>query len=118
MRQNQTAKRGDACTRYFHLQACHRRRKNYLFATNHNDQTFTEEEAKADIIFCYYNDLLGIGFIQEHRIDLPQLGLPQLDLADQVTPFSVAEVATVVKGTPSNHAPCPDGLNCSFYKAT
>ena len=44
---------GDACTKYFHLQACHRRRKNYLLAINHNGQTFTEEEVKAGIVFTY-----------------------------------------------------------------
>lgn len=27
---------GDASTRFFHLQACHRRRKNYLAAVHHN----------------------------------------------------------------------------------
>lgn len=50
---------GDACTRYFHLQACHRRRKNYLFAIAHNGHTFTEEEAKAELVFYYYDDMLG-----------------------------------------------------------
>ena len=50
---------GDACTKYFHLQACHRRRKNYLFAVTHDGQTFSEEEAKANIVFSYYNGLLG-----------------------------------------------------------
>lgn len=40
---------GDACTKYFHLQACHRRQ-------------FTEEEAKADIVFSHYNGLLGTAF--------------------------------------------------------
>lgn len=108
---------GDACTRYFHLQACHRRRKNYLFAINHNGQTFSEEEAKENIVFSYYNDLLGTAFNRAHHIDLPQLGLPQLHLADQAAPFSAAEIATAVKETLSNRAPGPDGLNGSFYRA-
>lgn len=79
---------GDACTKYFHLQACHRRRKNYLFAVTHNGQTFSEEEAKADIVFSYYNDLLGSAFVRQHRIDLSQLEILQLDLSEQVAPFS------------------------------
>jgi hypothetical protein len=61
---------GDACTKYFHLQACHRRRKNYLFALSHDGHSFSEEEAKADIVFNYYNGLLGTPFTREHRIDL------------------------------------------------
>lgn len=52
---------GDACTRYFHLQACHRRRKNYLFTIVHDGQTFSEEEAKAELVFNYYHSLLGTG---------------------------------------------------------
>lgn len=66
----QGLREGDACTKYFHLQACHRRRKNYLFALTHNGQTFSEEEAKADIVFSYYNELLGSAFVRQHRIDL------------------------------------------------
>jgi hypothetical protein len=91
---------GDACTRYFHLQACHRRRKNYLFAINHNGQTFSEEEAKTDIVFSYYNELLGTEFPRMHRIDLSLLELPQLELADQATPFSADEIASIVSATP------------------
>lgn len=41
------------------LPRCHRRRKNYFFAITHDGQTFSEEEAKAGIVFDYYNDLLG-----------------------------------------------------------
>lgn len=37
---------GDANTRFFHLQACHRRRKNYLASIQHEGQTFSEEEAQ------------------------------------------------------------------------
>lgn len=41
---------GDASTCYFHLQACHRWRKNYLAALQHAGQLFTEEEAKSEIV--------------------------------------------------------------------
>jgi hypothetical protein len=44
-------KEGDACTRFFHLQACHRRRKNFLAAVQHNGQTFTEDEAKEGLVY-------------------------------------------------------------------
>jgi hypothetical protein len=79
---------------------------------------FTEEEAKANIVFSYYNDLIGTRFIRQHRIDLSQLPLPQIDLADQALPFSAAEIAMAVTATPSGRALGPDGLSGSFYKAT
>lgn len=64
---------GDACTKYFHLQACHRQRKNYLFAIAHQGQTFSEEEAKAGIVYKYYNNILGTPFTRQHRINLALL---------------------------------------------
>jgi hypothetical protein len=86
---------GDACTRFFHLQACHRRRKNYFFAISHNGQTFTEEEAKADIVFTYYHGLLGTAFPRQHRIDLSKLPLPRLDLQELTAPFTAVEITKV-----------------------
>jgi hypothetical protein len=109
---------GDASTRFFHLQACHRRRKNYFFAVQHDGQTFTEEEAKANIVFTYYQSLLGTGFTRLHRIDLAQLPLPRLDLNELAAPFSVPEITAVITASPSGRAPGPDGFGAAFYKAT
>lgn len=108
---------GDACTRYFHLQACHRRRKNYLFAISHNGLTFTEDEAKAGIVFDYYNNLLGKPFAREHRIDLAQLDLPHLDLEVLAAPFSPEEIFRCVRETPPDRVPGPDGFSGAFYRA-
>jgi exonuclease III len=108
---------GDACTRYFHLQACHRRRKNYLFSLQHNGQTFTEEDCKADIVFDYYNSLLGTAFTHMNRIDLLQLNLPRLDLSDQAARFTADEIVQAIRCSPTNRAPGPDGLGSSFYTA-
>lgn len=107
----------DACTRYFHLMACHRRRKNYLLAISHNGQTFTENEAKAEVVYSYY-DLLGTAFVRSHRIDLAQLDLPWLDLNELVLPFTANEVAMVVRETPPDRAPGPDGFCKGFYRTT
>lgn len=107
---------GDTRTRYFHLQACHRRRKNYLFTIYHNGQSFSEEEAKVDLVFEYYNSLLGTPFSRTHRIDIDQLGLPRLNLSDQSARFTADEIASTIRGSPSNRAPGPDGFGISFYR--
>jgi hypothetical protein len=114
---NRQLAEGDACTLYFHLQACHRRRKNYLFSLQHNGHTFTEEEAKADIVFAYYDDLLGTSFTRVHCIDLSQLALPQLDLTEQAARFSTDEIMQAIRCSPANRAPGPDGLGPTFYTA-
>ena len=64
---------GDANTKFFHLQACHRSRKNFIPAVEHEGQWFSEEEAKADLIFEYYNNILGKLFQRQHALHLSEL---------------------------------------------
>jgi hypothetical protein len=42
--------------------------KFFLFAINHNGQTFTEEEAKVGIVYSYYNELLGKVFHRQSAL--------------------------------------------------
>ena len=42
---------GDANMSFFHHQACHHKQKNYLPMIQHEGQTFSVEEAKADLVF-------------------------------------------------------------------
>lgn len=65
-------KEGYTNTCFFNFQACHRRRKNFLAAITH--------EAKENLVFQYYNHILGASFIREHTIDLSLLQLRCLDL--------------------------------------
>jgi hypothetical protein len=44
------------------------------------------------------------------------LPLPSIDLNDQVAAFTEDELARIVKETPPDHAPGPDGFTGSFYK--
>lgn len=106
---------GDANTKYFHLQACHRSRKNFIPMVQHEGRWFSDEEAKADLIFEYYNDILGKPFRREHSLHLHDL-LPQLDLTGLDTCFSEDEIWVTIKELPSDRAPRPDGFTGLFYK--
>jgi len=87
-----------------------------MFAIVHEGNTFTEEQAKAGIVFNYYNDIIGKPFRRLHRIDLGRLDLPTLDLDHLAAPFTAAEVARIVHETSSDRAPGPDGFSGAFYK--
>jgi hypothetical protein len=50
----------DANTRYFHLQACHRKRKSHIDKVNFGGAVLIEEEEKAEAFVRHFEDLLGI----------------------------------------------------------
>jgi hypothetical protein len=107
---------GDANTRFFHLQACHRKRKNYIPTFEHDGLSLSDEEAKADAIFDYFHGILGTYFARTRNISLASIGLPQLDLDVLAAPFSAEEVWAVIKDIPNDRAPGPDGFTGRFYK--
>jgi hypothetical protein len=110
-------RKGDTSTRFFLLQAYHRHRKNYLAAVHHNGQLFTKEDAKSDLVHDYYYNILGKPFIREHTTDLSQLQQPRLDLSDQAVSFTLDEVARIVRESPSDRAPGPDGFSAGFFQS-
>lgn len=109
---------GDANTKFFHLQACHRSRKNAIPVLQHGGQWFTAEEAKSDLVYEYYNDILGKPFTRSHGINFQHLGIPQLDLERLGDCFTEAEVWDTIKELPSYRAPGPDGFTGLFNKVT
>jgi hypothetical protein len=108
---------GDANTKFFHLQACHRKRKSYIPTFAHEGRTFTSEEAKSEAVFDYYNGLLGMRFRRLHRIDLDHLNLPRLDLQELAAPFTETEIARIVHECPPDRATGPDGFTARFYRS-
>jgi hypothetical protein len=107
----------NANTKFFHLQACHRKRKSYILTFLHEGRTFTTVEAKSEAIFDYYDAILGTRFRCLNRIDLDRLDLPRLDLEVLATPFTEAEVAKIVQECPPDRAPGPNGFTGRFYRA-
>lgn len=106
---------GDANTKFFHLQACHRSRKNFIAAVQHEGTLFSAEEAKQDLIYNYYNSILGTPFQRQHTLHLNDL-LPQINLEGIDSCFSEQEIWDTVKDLPSDRAPGPDGFSGLFHK--
>jgi len=106
---------GDANTKFFHLQACHRKRKNYIPSLQHEGLWFSAEQAKQDLCFDYYNTILGMPFQRLHALHLDSL-LPQIDLAGIDGCFSEEEVWAAVRDLPVDRAPGPDGFPADFFK--
>jgi hypothetical protein len=78
---------------------------------------FSDQEAKANMEFAYFNGLLSSTFQRAHRIDLDALGIPSLNLEDQEVPFSEEDVWSIINVTPNSRALSLDGFTGLFYKA-
>ena len=83
---------GDANTKYFHLQACHRKRKSHIDKVNVEDVVLIQEEEKAQAFYTYFDDLLGHSSPPSLRLDFTELGIPSIDLHGVNSCFTEEEV--------------------------
>lgn len=109
-------KDGDANTTLFHLQARHRKRKNFIPKLVVGDSILTSQEEKEQAAYDFYHNLLGTAEQREFTIDLEQLGVPVHDLQSLDEFFTEDEVWATIKSMPSDKAPGPNGFTDRFYK--
>jgi len=107
---------GDASTRFFHLQACHRNRKGHIPKLKTSDAVLVNDEEMASAFFDHYDTLLGTPGTQHNLINLEALGLPSLQgsLVDHC--FSEEEIWQAICEMPVDKAPGPDGFTGLFYR--
>jgi hypothetical protein len=67
---------GHANTKFYHLQACHRNRKNRIHSLNVHGTKVISDAAMADALYDYYVNILGAHFEHSRRLDLHALGVP------------------------------------------
>lgn len=64
---------GDANTKFFQLQACHRNRKNFIQSLQEDNLLLTAEEEKWDLADNYYKSILGGHHPRPGRLHRPFL---------------------------------------------
>jgi len=110
-------KDGDANTKFFHLHAKHRKRKNFIATLVDGDDILTSHRDKAAAVDGFFSNLIGSCWDREQAVDLEALGLSQHDLAALEAPCSEREIWETIKLLPSDKAPGPDGFTGCFYKS-
>jgi hypothetical protein len=103
-------KDGGANTRFFHLHASYRKRKNFIGSLKADGVRITEHEAMAALLQCYYEQLLSQQYTRAATLNFQALGIMQLDLTALDPPFTEEEVWNTMKELPSDKSPGPDGL--------
>src|SRR4051812_18667759 len=79
---------GDACTRFFHTHASHRRRKNFISHLLVDNVRVSEHDDKAEAVDRFFGDLLGTSGDRPFSLDLDFLGLQSVDLQHLDSEFS------------------------------
>jgi hypothetical protein len=107
-------KEGDANSKFFHMHARHRKRKNLVTKMVDGGRILINHNEKASVVDDFYSTLIGQCGSSERTTDLEALGLPKHELSALDSPF--LEHEGTISELPSNKAPGPNGFTGRFYK--
>jgi exonuclease III len=109
---------GDANTKYFHIRASSRRRKNYIHCLHTDEGMVFAHEDKEKVIQDYFSSHIGSPMPRQSSLDWHSLGYTPRDLSDLELPFTMEEVKSIIDSMPPDKAPGPDGFTGAFFKAS
>jgi hypothetical protein len=109
-------KEGDANTKFIHLQACYRKKNNFISKLEEDGRMATNHDDMQQIFEQYFCNLLGADLQRHFTIDLSNCHRAAMDLSALEQPFSEKEVMDTIACLPSDKAPGPDGFTGKFYK--
>uniref|UniRef100_A0ACD5YE76 Uncharacterized protein n=1 Tax=Avena sativa TaxID=4498 RepID=A0ACD5YE76_AVESA len=106
---------GDACTRFFHTHASHRRRKNFISHLLVDNVRISDHVEKAEVVDSFFENLLGVAGDRPFSLDVDFLGVQSMDLQHIDEAFSEEEVLAAIRGMPLDKCPGPDGFSARFF---
>ena len=109
-------KEGDANTRFFHLKANARRRKNHIQRLQVNGGWAITHEEKAILINDHFTEVMSTPPEATLDINWDLLNIPRYNLNHLEESFSEEEVRRAILQLPSEKAPGPDGFTGIFFK--
>jgi len=109
-------KDGDANTSFFHKQASFSRRKNFIYKLRDGERVVTSQEEKHQVLFDYFDGVLGTAVPRTATLDLSAFHRSGLDLSALDAPFTEEEIWATIRSLPADRAPGPDGYTGKFYK--
>ncbi len=108
---------GDANTKFFHMKACGRRRKNFISSLAFGADLYVDHASIAFHLLFFFRRNLGTASGRRALLDLHLLfGDSGPALTDLDAPFSEAEIKLAVFSLGPDKAPGPDGFPLIFYQ--
>ena len=95
---------GDANTSFFHKQAAFHKRKNYIAKLKDGDRVVTSQEDKQEVMYNFYDNLIGKIADRTFSLDLHSFHRAGLDLSLLDAPISEDEVWESIKTLPKDMA--------------
>jgi len=109
---------GDEDPKFLKALASERYRRNAITSLRLDNGTTVEDHAgKEALIYHAYKDRLGTSGNYQMKFDLPNIIKRREDLDQLTTPFSRQEIDDVIKETPADRVPGPDGFMGQFIKS-
>lgn len=108
---------GDACTKYFHLRANGRRRRNLISLIATNTGIASTHAAKEQVIFDHFKSFMGRPEARVLDFNWDALGITPRNLAHLGNPFSTEEIKMAIRLMPQDKAPGPDGFTGAFFNS-
>jgi hypothetical protein len=110
---------GDANTKFFHLAANNRRRKNLIRSLIRDGTLLTSQEDKMNGVQHHFGQILGTTGRRSSVVCWDHLGYAPFDLSELDNLIDDSEIKEVVMGLQSKKAPGPDGfIGCSTNAAS
>ena len=111
-------KEGDACTKFFHLKANARRRKNLIPKLKDSQGLLLwSHEEKEEEILRHFRSTLGTKEIRTCTLNWDDLELDSLPISGLDAPFTEQEVWSAILQMPAEKAPGLDGFTGDFYRS-
>jgi hypothetical protein len=111
---------GDANTRFFHLVANGKHRKQHIYRLEDDQGVVVSVDHLKRHITNYYKNLLGtpeqteIALMEDQISDIPQVSLEENE--SLIADFTEYEVREAIFQMGHNKAPVPDGFPTEFYQ--
>jgi hypothetical protein len=103
-------KKGDTNTKFFHIMANVRKRKNYIHTLQINDGLVASQSQKHAAIFNHFKLHTGTYIPRACSMNFAELGWEPRQLSHLELPFTEEEVKQVIQTAPKEKAPGLDGF--------